>query len=296
LASVLAFAASYAAAEDVKPQADYGAGAETQTQTQTFESSPAVSGSTSVEQVGDAAGGNVELMAAFERLRMLDEIGEVTVVKLQPGEQLPESADLESDKMTGAETSDTADAAAEIESDAADSESDKMTSAEAGAAVDERIATGFEASGTEPSQAGAEGELTTGAQTATAEADVDSDTAPMTSADTSADVAAETELSTAEQVPDGGQPDAGALFGETDQPQVGAEAETSGEQQAAAGEQQPLEPSDAAGAVSATFIEDTVNQIPEIKQALEENDAEAADIVSIDIEENGEVTIFVRES
>src|SRR5688500_17239728 len=191
LASVLAFVAPYAAAEDVKPQADYGAGAQTETQTQTFESSPAVSGSTSVEQAGDAAGSNVELMAAFEQLRMLDEIGEVTVVKLQPG-QTPQSADLESDKMTGVQTSDTADAAAEMESDAADSDSAKITGAETGEEVDERIASGFEASGTEPAQAGAEGELTTGEQTATAEAEVDSDTAPMTSVDTSADVAAET--------------------------------------------------------------------------------------------------------
>jgi len=291
LASALAFTVPYAAAEDVQPQADYGAGA--QTQSQTFESSsPAVSGSTT-EQAGEAAGGNVELMAAFERLRMLDEIGEVTVVKLQPG-QTPESADLESDKMTGVETSDAADAAAEIESDAADSESAKVTGAETGGEVDERIASGFEASGTEPAQAGAEGELTAGEPTATAETEVDSDAAPMTSADTSADVAAETELSTAEQVPTGDQPEAGALFGETDQPQVGAEAKAGEELQAEA--EQPLEPSEAAGAVSTTFIEDTVDQIPEIKQALEENDAEAADIVSIDIEENGEVTIFVRES
>jgi hypothetical protein len=295
LASVLAFVAPYAAAEDVKPQADYGAGAQTETQTQTFESSPAVSGSTSVEQAGDAAGGNVELMAAFERQRKLDENGEVTVVKLQPG-QTPESADLESDKMTGVQTSDASDAAAEIESDAADSESAKVTGAETDAEVDERIASGFEASGTEPAQPGAEGELTTGEQTATAEAEVDSDTAPMTSVDTSADVAAETELSTAEQVPTGDQPEVGALFGETDQPQVGAEAAAGEELQADAGQQQPLEPSDAAGAISATFIEDTVSQVPEIKQALEENDAEAADIVSIDIDENGEVTIFVRES
>jgi hypothetical protein len=289
LASVLAFAASYAAAEDVKPQADYSAGAQTSTQTQTFESSPAVSGSTSVEQVGDAAGGNVELMAAFERLRMLDVIGEVTVVKLQPG-QLPESADLESDKMTGVETSATADAAAEIESDAADSESDKMTSAEAGVAVDNRIAEGFEASGTQSGQAGAEGEFATAA---TAETDLDSDSAKMTGAETSADVGAETQLGAAET---GDQAEAGALFSDSDQAQTGFEAETSGGQQTAAGEQQPLEPSNAAGAISATFIEDTVNQIPQIKQALEENDAEAADIVSIDIEENGEVTIFVRES
>ena len=295
LASVLAFMAPYAAAEDVQPQADYGAGAQTETQTQTFESSAAESGSASVEQAGDASGGNVELMAAFERLRMLDEIGEVTVVKLQPG-QTPESAGLESDKMTGVETSAAADAAAVIESDAADSDSVKVTDAETGAEVDERIAGGFEASGTEPAEAGAEGELTTGEQTATAEAEVGSDTAPMTGADISADVAAETELSTAEQAPAGDQPEAGALFGETDQPQAGAEAEAGEALQADAGQQQPLDTGEAAGAVSATFIEDTVNQIPEIKQALEENDAEAADIVSIDIEEHGEVTIFVRES
>jgi hypothetical protein len=87
---VLAFTAPHAAAGDAKLQTDY------------------------------RADGNVDLMAAFERLRMLDEIGEVTVVKLQPG-QLPASADPESDKTTVAETSDTADAAAEI---AADGESD----------------------------------------------------------------------------------------------------------------------------------------------------------------------------
>jgi hypothetical protein len=260
LASVLAFAAPYAAAEDVQPQADYGAGA--QTQTQTFESTPATSGSTSVEQAGDPASGNGELMAAFERLRMLDEIGQVTVVRLQPGELPPKSADLESDKMTGVEASGTADAAA-IES--ADSESAKVPSAEAGAEVDERIATGFEASG-----AGAD------------------------------DVVAEAQVGAAEQAPTQTAPEdqaeAGALYAGADQPQTSVETDTTQDLQADAGQQQPVDTSQAAGAVSATFIEDTINQIPEIKQALEENDAAAADIVSIDIEENGEVTIFVRQS
>jgi hypothetical protein len=245
LASALAFAAPYALAEEAKPQADYGAAA------------------------------HVELMSAIERLRMLDEIGEVTVVKLQPG-QTPESADLESDKMTGAETSDTADAAAGIESDAADSESEKMESVEAGAAVDERIASGFEASGAELGPAGADSELASGKQTG--QADLDSDSSKVTSA------------------PSGDQAEAGALVGGRDQVQTGNAKETSDELRADVGQQQHLDTGEAAGAVSTTVIEDTVNQMPEIKQALEDNDAEAADIVSIDIDENGKVTIFVRES
>jgi hypothetical protein len=281
-------------AEDVQPQADYGAGA--QTQTQTFESTPTTSGSSSVEQAGDAAGGNVELMAAFERLRMLDEIGQVTVVRLQPGELPPKSADLESDKMTGVETSGTADAAA-IES--ADSESAKVPSAEAGAEVDERIATGFEASGAQSDQAGAD-QYVTEQQAAAAETDLDSESAKMTGADTSADVVAETQVGAAEQAPSQTAPDdqteAGALFSGSDQPQTGVETDSKQQLQADAGQQLPVDTSQAAGAVSATFIEDTINQIPEIKQALEENDAAAADIVSIDIDENGEVTIFVRQS
>lgn len=288
LASVLAFVAPYAAAEDVTPQADYSAGA--QTQTQSVENIGAAG--TSADVAGDAAGGNVELMAAFERLRMLDEIGEVTVVKLQPG-QTPESADLEADKMIGVDTSQTADAAAEIESDAADVESEKMTGAEAGAAVDERIASGFEASGTEPAQPGAESYVS-GEQTAGAELESD---APMPSVGTSAEAGTETQLGAVEQVPSptpsAEQAEAGALFGGADQPETTGAVAGAEELQADAGQQQP---SEAAGAVSATFIEDTVNQIPEIKQALEENDAAAADIVSIDIDENGDVTVFVRES
>jgi hypothetical protein len=201
--------------------------------------------------------------------------------------------------MTGVEASGTADAAAAIESDGAYSESAKVPSAEAGANVDERIATGFEASGAHSGQAGADSQYATQEQAAAAETDL-SDSAKMTGADTSADVVAETQVGAAEQVPSETAPEdqaeAGALFGGSDQPQIGVETDTKQELRADAGQQLPGDTSQAAGAVSATFIEDTINQIPEIKQALEENDAAAADIVSIDIDENGEVTIFVRQS
>jgi hypothetical protein len=51
---------------------------------------------------------------------------------------------------------------------------------------------------------------------------------------------------------------------------------------------------DTSGEVSQSFIEDTVEQMPEISAALGANDAEPADIVALDIEENGDVTIYVR--
>jgi hypothetical protein len=228
IAAVLAFAAPYpalAGGDKVQDRLDTSA----QTEPQTLESTAAPD--TSVDITADAtAAGDVDLMADFERLRMLDQIGEVQVVKLQPGE-MPESG-----------------AAADSASTDIGSQADDMTNAEPG---------------------GTAADTTTSAGTDSEQVEERVDQAFEAS----------------------GQPQAGATFEATEEPDAGAtttpSAGTSAETMATA-------EADASGEISDSFIEDTVEQMPEISAALEANDAEPADIVALDIEENGDVTIYVR--
>jgi hypothetical protein len=52
------------------------------------------------------------------------------------------------------------------------------------------------------------------------------------------------------------------------------------------------EPPAAQGEFLASFVEDTLNQIPVVQAALQANDVNAADVLRIDIHDNNEVTIY----
>jgi hypothetical protein len=226
IAAVLAFASPYpalAGGDKVQDRLDTSA----QTEPQTLESTAAPETNVDIT-AGATAASDVDLMADFERLRMLDQIGEVQVVKLQPGE-MPESgaaadsasADIDSQSdMTTAKSGDTAAAAATATG--TDSEQ-----------VEERVDQAFEASG---------------------------------------------------------QPQAGATFESTEEADISATTPSTG----TGAETMTTAEADTSGEVSQSFIEDTVEQMPEISAALGANDAEPADIVALDIEENGDVTIYVR--
>jgi hypothetical protein len=211
LAAVLAAAPLAASAEEAKVQDRVETGAPTQMQSS--ETAPAADANVDMTAVATAAG-DIDLMADFERLRMLDDIGEVRVVRLPPGEA-PEDTGSEEQASTEAASTE-----------------------ELSEQAEERVDQAFEASG---------------------------------------------------------QPEAGATF------------EPAGEPGDTAGLQMRTEPApgpEASGAaagqagpadeLSSTFIEDTVEQMPEISRALEESGAEASDIVGLDIGEEGDVTIYVR--
>lgn len=285
LASVLALAAPHALANEAKNQADYDANA----QTQSFEAGAAAGAEPSATDA--TAAGNVDLMAQFERLRMLDTIGDVEVVKLEAGE-LPRSS------ASAAAAAPTTGAATGVDAQpmdpaAPETASDDLAASELDSAAEDRISSGFEAGGTAPAPDSEAAEFDTAAEAA-AEADT------RFKADDQAQlgVTGGTETETEET-------QAGALFDETDQGETGqgqAGMEPDANQEMAAdsgdwhdpGESAASGGTAASGELSATFIEDTVSQMPEISAALEEADAEPGDIVQMDIGDNGDVTIYVR--
>lgn len=58
------------------------------------------------------------------------------------------------------------------------------------------------------------------------------------------------------------------------------------------GDAQDFSRTTAPGAFLASFVEDTLNQIPVVQTALLANDVSAADVLRIDIHENNDVTIY----
>lgn len=276
LASILALAAPYAAlANEAKTQADSSA------QSQSFDAGAAAS--SDLSGATDAgAGGNVDLMAQFERLRMLDTIGDVEIVKLQAGEIPGAAGAAKAASSAGLEGQPAGSAGSE-------STSDDLAAGEPGTAADDRISSGFEAG-----------------QDATASADaseLDNAAEAAAGADTRFQADDQAQLGVGGGSETGAEPDAGALFDEADQSQAGMAPDANAQDLRTAagssdwqdaGETASPGATTGAGDLSATFIEDTVSQIPEIASALEEADAEAADIVQVAIGDSGDVTIYVR--
>ncbi len=270
LASVLALAAPYPAlADDAKTQADFHANA----QTQSFEGDAAANAGADLPE-GASLAGNADLMASFERLRMLDDIGNVEVVKLEAGE-FPEGAattgaasDMEAEDFTAGTMPD------------AGSE-DLAAAGEPDPTAEDRIESGFEAGDTAAVPSDGASEFETAADAAAG-------------ADIAPEMGADTQMSDASGFVEDAEAEAGALYGETDAAEAGIEPDSTDRLAAATDDEQPSGEAADSGEVSATFIEDTVDQIPEIKQALEANGAEATDIVQVDIGESGDVTLYVR--
>jgi hypothetical protein len=296
LASVLALALPAGAlALDQTKQGAAGTSAES--------SVPVETGTTASASSSISADG--ELMAQIERLRMLDTIGNVEIVKVSEAE----AAEFSSEGGAGFE---------------ANAQSSSIGASEdMGQTTDQPTASaGFDTSAqpddlsTESSEELATSEPAAGADemAATEEADPFAPTGDL-SPEGSQELAASEPAAGSDQADamEEESAQAGASFEEqTDAsagvPQRGEEAplHTEGLSGEASADERVETAFDVAGEgagkagasdeLSASFVEDSLSQIPEVRAALEENGATAADVLRIDIQENGDVTIYVREA